>query len=546
MTTNTPNLLSRFNTLSQQPLARQLRLLLGLAVSITIGISLVRWAMTPEFTPLYGELSPAATGDIIRSLEGSGVQFRVNNGNGVISVPAEKVRELRLKLASEGLPQDSGSGFDVLFQDQEMGVSSFMQKARFDRVLERELAASIASLDSVKVARVHLALPKPSAFVRKKSKPAASVLIGLYAGHELTDRQLAGVIHLVAFSVPGLEASQVSVVDNNGKLLSSQNSKDGISFTQDQFRFTEQLEQSYSNRIVEILTPVLGYGAVRAQVAAEVDFVMVEKTSESYAPQSTIRSEELVEEITSASSASGIPGTLSNQPPEQQEVAGEGAGSETGSVQAPTRSSKREVRNYELGKTISHIRESPGNLKRLSVAVVLDYQNSVDESGATQRVPLSEARLTQLTQLIKEAVGFNEARGDRINVVNTSFISLPELEPMPDQSIWQKEWFWRTAKWLLAAGAFVMLLISVLRPLMHASSSPAQLPGPTGENDVDGQLASGSMLGEDRVTLSQHQNAVLPGGAPVYQQQLSMARSMVEEEPERVAHVVKKWVAVDG
>jgi len=543
MTTDTPNLLSRFNTLSRQPLTRQASLLLGIAASITLGISLVQWVMKPDFAPLYGELSPTASGDIIRSLEKSNMQYRVDSGNGIINVPADKVREVRLRLASEGLPQNTGNGFDMLFKEQEMGISSFIQKARFDRGLEHELAASIASLDSVKVARVHLALPRQSAFVRKKNKPAASVLVGLYAGQELTQRQLAGVIHLVAFSVPGLEAEQVSVVDNNGKLLSSQNSSDGIAFTGEQFRFTEQLEQRYADRIIEILTPILGFGAIRAQVAAEVDFVAMEKTSETYAPQTSVRSEELVEEITVASVAGGIPGTLSNQPPEKA-ATGEQAES-AGDSRPPTRSSKREVRNYELDKTISHVRETPGTLKKLSVAVVLDYLESVNDEGVTERLPLQEARLAEITALIKEAVGFNEDRGDRINVVNASFVALPEMESMPEPSLLEKEWFWRIVKIALAAGAFALLLITVLRPLMRVSAAPS--PNLLGSGaGSEGLGVDGMAMGEDRVTLGHEQNLGLPAGAPGYQQQLSMARSMVEGEPERVAHVVKNWVAVDG
>jgi flagellar M-ring protein FliF len=542
--TDTPDLLSRFNTLSRQPLARQLRLLLGVAASIAIGIGLVQWAVKPDFAPLYGELSPSASGDIIRSLETSGVQYRVNNTSGIISVPAEKVREMRLKLASEGLPQNDAVGFDMLFKEQEMGISSFVQKARFDRALERELAASIASLDSVKVARVHLALPKQSAFVRKKNKPAASVLLGLYAGRELTERQLAGVVHLVAFSVPGLEAEQVSVVDNNGKLLSSQNSSEGISLTGEQFRFTEQLEQRYADRITEILTPILGYGAIRAQVTAEVDFIMTEKTSEVYAPEKNIRSEELVEELTAAGSAGGIPGTLANQPPEPA-VAGDPA--EIGDQSAPpTRSSKREVRNYELGKTISHVRETPGTVKKLSVAVVLDYQESLNDEGVAERQPLTDVRLAELTALIREAVGFDEVRGDKINVVNASFVVLPEMEAMPEIPLMEKDWFWRIVKFTLAGGAFLLLIFTVLRPLMQATTTSGgsqNLLG--GEGGMQGMNAENMAMGDDRVTLGQ-QTLGLPGAPPVYQQQLSMARSMVEGEPERVAHVVKNWVAVDG
>ncbi|MCL4104524.1 UNVERIFIED_CONTAM: hypothetical protein GTU68_047486 [Idotea baltica] len=544
MTTDSPNLLSRFNTLSRQPVARQLRLLIGVAASIAIGISLVQWVVKPDFAPLYGELSAAASGDIIRSLETSGVQYQVNNSSGIISVPADKVREMRLKLASEGLPQNETIGFDMLFKEQEMGISSFVQKARFDRALERELAASIASLDSVKVARVHLALPKQSAFVRKKSEPAASVLVGLYAGRELTERQLAGVVHLVAFSVPGLNAEQVSVVDNNGKLLSSQNSSEGISLTGEQFRFTEQLERRYADRITEILTPILGHGAVRAQVTAEVDFVMTEKTSEFYAPETNIRSEELVEEITAAGAAGGIPGTLSNQPPEQAEAAVPGENPET--LPPPTRSSKREVRNYELGKTISHVRETPGTVNKLSVAVVLDYQELVNEEGVAERQPLPEARLAEITALIREAVGFDEARGDKINVVNASFVVLPELEAMPEIPLMEKDWFWRIIKFTLAGGGFLLLIFTVLRPLMQASTGAGASPNLLGtEAGMPGLDAENMAMGEDRVTLGQ-QSLGLPGAPPAYQQQLSMARSMVEGEPERVAHVVKNWVAVDG
>ena len=545
MSTEAPNLLSRFNALSRQPAARQLRLLLGLAASITIGIALVQWVIAPEFTPLYGELSPVESGDIIRSLEGSNTQYLVNNSNGIISVPADKVREVRLKLASEGLPQTNSGGFDILYKEQEMGVSSFMQRARFDRALEHELAASIASLDSVKIARVHLALPKQSAFVRKKNKPAASVIIGLYAGRELTERQMAGVVHLVAFSVPGLEADQVSVVDNNGRLLSSQTSSNGASFVGEQFRFTEQLEENYANRITEILTPIVGYGAVRAQVTAEVDFVMVEKTSESYAPQVSVRSEELVEETSSGSVASGVPGTLSNTPPEQasSDASGEVAAEEQA---PPTRSSKREVRNYELDKTISHIRETPGALKKLSVAVVLDYQDTVNDEGVMERQPIAEARLLEISALIKEAVGFSEARGDKINVVNASFVALPEMESMPESSLIEKAWFWRTVKFVLAILAFLLLIFTVLRPLMRASTAPAQSAPLLAAGGAGVEELGAGAMSDDRVTLGAQQNLGLPGGAPAYQQQLTMARSMVEGEPERVAHVVKNWVADDG
>jgi flagellar M-ring protein FliF len=552
MAEESQNLLGRFNSLSRQPVTRQLGLLLGLAASIALSMGLVQWAMAPDFTPLYGELSPSATTDIIRSLESSGVPYKLHGSTGLVSVPTDKVHEARLKLASEGLPQGSGSaGFDILYKEQEIGVSSFMEKARYDRALEQELSRSIASLDSVRSSRVHLALPKQSAFVRKKSKPAASVLLTLYPARVLADRQLAGIVHLVASSVPGLEAENVSVVDNMGKLLSSQNSNDDFAYTKEQFRFTQQLENSYTTRITEILTPILGIGSVNAQVVAEVDYTVVEKTSETYAPETTIRSEQLEEELTSGRQTSaGVPGTLANQPPVETTVSGE-PGAEKEKSQKE-RSSKREVRNYELDKTISHIREVPGTLKKLSVAVVVDYIEQENDEGDSERVPLTEARMAEITSLVKEAVGFNEERGDSLNVLNASFVAPPEMEPMPEASLMEQAWVWRAAKIGVSAIAIILVIFTVLKPLMRASSAPPPssqpLAPPQGQAGYAmNPMAGGMVMGDDQVTLGgQQQQMGLPGGAPVYQQQLNMARTMVEGEPERVAHVVKNWVAADG
>ena len=543
-------LLSRFNRISQQPAVNQLRLLLGLAASIALGVGLVQWSMSPDYSPLYGDLSPAASAEVIQSLEDKNIQYKVNSRTGQISVPGSKVREMRLKLAGEGLPQGQSSGFDILKEDNGMGVSSFMEKARFDRALEEELSSSIASLESVRAARVHLALPKPSAFVRKKSKAAASVLISLYPGRELSDSQLAGVVHLVAFSVPGLEADQVSVVDNRGRLLSAQSNDDNFASTKENFRFTRELEQSYEERIREILTPFLGVGAVQAQVAADVDFTLVERTSEHYEPETSIRSEQLFEELTSEAGARGVPGTLSNQPPEPPEIAATGAADEEEAAAAPSRSNKREIRNYELDKTISHVRETPGSLKKLSVAVVVDYRESLNEEGELERLPLAEAELLEITALVKEAVGFNEERGDRVNVVNASFITPPALEPMAPPSLLEQEWVWRTGKLALAGLAIFATIFMVVRPLMQASASP--VPGLAEQGALPGAAPAGALpqdglaMSDDRVTLGHQQQMGLPSGEPAYQQQLNMARSLVEGEPERVASVVKGWVATDG
>lgn len=549
MALNYAGLFKRFNSLSTQPVTRQLGLLVGLAASIALGIALVQWSMSPDYVPVFAELSPTETSDVVRSLEEHGIRYKLDHRSGLVSVAADQVYQTRLKLASDGLPKSDGSGFDMLYKEQEMGVSSFIEKARYDRALEQELSRSIASMDSVRSARVHLAVPKPSAFVRKRDKPAASVLLSLYPGRELTDRQLAGVIHLVSSSVSGLEADQVSVVDNQGKLLSSQGRDDGFAQTSEQFKFTRQLEQSYVERITEILTPILGVGSVRAQVAADVDFTMVEKTSENYAPEARVRSEQLMEEKTAGESSGGVPGSLATQPPVETQVSNTPVEEEERS--SSTRSSSKQIRNYELDKTISHIREVPGTLRKLSVAVVVDYQDMVNDKGEIERSALGEERLAELTGLVKDTIGFDEERGDSVNVINASFVPPPALEPLPEPSILEQEWVWRIAKYVLSGIALVLVIMTVLRPLMQASAlppaAPAALGGPQG-GTARANLAGANEMGfpEDQVTLGGQPQLGPPGGMNSYQQQLQMARSMVEGEPQRVAHVVKNWVSADG
>ena len=549
MALNTSTLLSRFNSLSSQPVTRQLGLLLGLAASIALGIGLVQWSMAPDYVALFGEMTPSSTNEVVRSLEENGTRYKVDHRTGLVSVPAEKLHEIRLKLASDGLPKSDGSGFDMLYKEQKIGVSGFIEKARYDRALEQELARSIASLDSVRSARIHLALPKQSAFVRKRDKPAASVLLSLYPGRELTERQLAGVVHLVASSVPGLEAEQVSVVDNQGKLLSAQGRDEGFAQTSEQFRFTQQLEQSYVDRITEILSPILGVGAVRAQVVADVDFTRVEKTSESYAPETSVRSEQLIEENSRGEFAGGVPGTLANQPPEETRITA--VPEETEDQLSNGRFSKRQVRNYEIDKTISHIREVPGALQKLSVAVVVDYQDTVNGDGNVERAAIAEARLAEITALVKDAIGFSAERGDSVNVMNAMFVVPPELEQLPEPSLMEQEWIWRAAKFLLAGIAIFLIIFIVLRPLMQASAAPP--PGTAlaataqgGAGTAYATASQGGMaLSEDHVTLGGQSQLGLPG-ASSYQNQLQMARSMAEGEPQRVAHVVKSWGSADG
>ncbi len=559
------SLVARFNGYSRQPATRQLALLIGLAASIAMGIGLVQWAMEPNYKPLYGAMAPEDTSQVIAALEASGIDYTLDRRSGMVAVPAGAVQRARLALASEGYPRTDGVGFESLYQEQEIGLSSFMEQARFNRALEAELSRTIAAMQSVRAARVHLAMTKQSAFLRQREEPAASVMLNLYPGRILTERQLAGIVHLVASSVPNLDAEQVSVVDQQGKLLSRQGNDTEMGYTQEQFRYTRQLEQDYNRRIIDILEPVLGPGAVRAQVAAEVDFTRVERTEEAYSPDTRIRSEQTSEETSTQRLNGGVPGTLANQPPIDTVVDGTQPGAEPPdgepgdtavAASTPLRTSRRSTINYEMDKTISHVRETPGALQRLSIAVVLDYIESTAEDGSVSREPLPEERVGEITALVRETVGFDETRGDTVSVISASFVAPPPIpEVVTETSILEQDWIWQLGKGLLALTVLLSLIFAVLRPLIKFSTvpvmaAPQNLQAPAGQ--AVAALGEGGMA-EDQVTLGAPGvaggQAGLPPGAGAtagYQQQLQMARSVAAGEPERAAYVVKNWVADDG
>lgn len=554
------NLVARFQGFSRQPATRQLALLFGLAASIALGVGLVQWAVAPNYKPLYGTMAPEDTNQVIAALEAGGVDYRMDRRTGMVAVPADQVHRSRLMLAGEGYPRGEGVGFESLYREQEIGLSSFMEQARYHRALESELSRTISALQSVRSARVHLAMAKQSAFLRDRERPAASVMLNLYAGQGLGDRQLAGIVHLVSSSVPNLDSEQVSVVDQQGKLLSGQGTDEEFGFTQEQYRYARQLESNYRQRILDILEPILGADAVRAQVAADIDFTRIERTSETYAPESRVRSEQIAEETSNQRFAGGVPGTLSNEPPLDTTVLAnqppgivnaDGTVDEENRALPPARSSRRSTINYEMDKTISHIRETPGSLRKLSIAVVLDHVDAAGEDGDVSSQALPQERIDEVTALVREAVGFDADRGDTVSVISASFVEAQAVEdtPMPEPSFLEQDWIWQLGKGLLALIVLLALIFVVLRPLMTFSAAPI-MPSPQGLQAPGGQAVAalgsgtGSAMGtmaDDQVTLGGQVGA---GGG--YQQQLQMARSVASGEPERAAQVVRNWVSDNG
>jgi flagellar M-ring protein FliF len=525
-----------FNSL---PGLRQLGLMIGLAVSVALGVTVAMWSQTPNYSMLYGNLSAKDLSQVTQSLDSTGIKYKLDPGSNGILVPADQLQQARIKLAGTGLSIGSEVGYELLDENVGLGSNSFLLKARYQRALEGELAQSITKLNMVESARVHLAIPKQSAFARKSSKPAASVVLNLYPGRIITDVQTAGIVNIVASSVPGLDTEQVTVVDDKGRLLSSKGGQSNMMLSSTQFDYTRKLEENYVRRILDIISPIVGNEGVRAQVVADVDFTALEETKENYLPeQKAIRSEQLFEQSANQPAVMGIPGALTNQPP---------AGGSTNKAQYNTNqtamasgnNSSRAVRNYEIDRTISHTRQAPTKLQRISVAVIVDYRTTVSKKGKVKRQALSEEEMQYVTALVREAVGLNEKRGDTINVVNTQFKLPEEVEPLAEPPIWEQAWVLNLAKQLLGGLVVLLIAFGVLRPMLsnlakHGQGAAAALAAlPAGEQLP--QLPAG----EDRLTLTNQ--------SPTDSRQIKdIASTMVKEDPKRAASVLNTWVAADG
>lgn len=546
--------LTFLDNLSQLPMLRQFGLLVGLAASVAIGFAVVLWSQEPEYRPLYNSMDGFDAGQVVEMLQQSRIDYKVEPNSGALLVRSEDLADARLRLASAGIsPTDGNVGFEILDREQGLGTSQFMETTRYRRGLEGELARTISSLYNVKAARVHIAIPRSTVFVRDDRKPSASVLLEMYAGRRLEPAQVMAIVNLVATSVPELGKDEVTVVDQNGNLLSNQSELNELTVAGRQFDYTRRLEETYTRRVHNILQPVLGTGRYKAEVSADVDFSAVESTAEMFSPDAALRSEQVVTEARSANAGpQGVPGALSNQPPGATQVPEQVIDPVTGQpVVAAVPQDKREqaVRNYELDRQISHTRQQLGRLKRLSVAVVVDDPAQVDpQTGEVTRTPISEAEMARLSRLVQDAVGYDASRGDSVSVINSAFVAEAELEPLPAIPFWEQPWFWDVAKQILGILFVLVLVFAVLRPALKnltvagkggSDNYPALAGG--GYDGMDGGLR------DDQVSLSGPSSGpvLLPPPGAGYEQQLNAIKGLLAEDPGRVAQVVKEWINAD-
>ena len=528
------------------PVVKQVGLMLGLAASVALGIAVVLWSQTPDYRLLYAGVDGRDAQRMIEVLDASGIPYRLDADSGALMVAANRINDARLKLAGENLAPTQGQGFEILDKDNGFGSSTFMQSVRYRRAQEGELARTIMSITAVQSARVHLAIPKDSAFVRNRRKPSASVMVKLAPGRRLTPEQITSIVNLVAASVPNLTAEEVTLVDDKGRLLSSGDRDRDLMLTASQFDYTRKVEQTYAERIENLLGPLVGLHAVRATVNADIDFTVTELTQERFNPDlPAMRSEQQFEESSSGGLIEGgIPGALSNTPPgpaaaPEQAVNAEGANGENLKPEPPKRSVKRTTRNYELDKTISHTRRAPGTIRKLSVAVVLDVPTTTDEEGNVIPKPYSPEELQRFTELVREAVGFNALRGDSVKVINAPFTPVEPPE-VPEEAIWEKPWFGSVVRQVLAALLVLVLLFGVLRPVMRSLARPP----------VRYVTETGEEIPEDQLSLSHDGKAAAEGEGSIgrlpkpssYEDNLNMAKQLASQEPKRVAMVVKGWL----
>jgi len=552
---SSPNWLQRLSALDR---AQRMRLGVGVALLVAAAIAAIVLGRQPDYRVLFANLSDKDGGAIVAQLSQMNVPYKYADGGGAILIPSERVHDVRLRLATQGLPKGSVTGFELM-ENSKFGMTQFQERLNFQRGLEGELTRSIQALSSVQGARVHLALPNQNGFFREQQKPSASVLVSLHPGRMLDRAQLAGIVHLVASSVPELSPSAVSVLDDTGKLLSqSPDQAPGTEANVQQLMFVQQIEQQYTRRIMDILEPVVGRDNVKAQVTAEVDFTQTESTSEQFRPNQTpdssaVRSQQVLESRdASGKGPSGVPGAVSNQPPAQSTAPVNGAnpaptvGGQQGGGLDGQLGKRESTINYEVDKTVRVTRGSTGAIKRLSAAVVVNYQ-AVEDKGKMVSKALTPEQLEQMTALVRETIGFNRERGDSVNLMNTQFQM--DAAPVGEVPLWKQPEMIDLAKsfaWPVGAVLFAALvLLGLVRPALKGAA-PAKPEKVKATAVAGGQLDALEAETPERPALpmASRKDETLP--ATPEQLRLEEARVLAKENPVAVANILKGWLNGDS
>lgn len=526
-------------------------LIFAVALLVAVVAGLILWSRAPDYKVLYSNVSDQDGGAIVAALQQANVPYKFSDAGGAILIPADQVHEMRLRLASQGLPKSGSVGFELM-DNQKFGISQFAEQINYQRALEGELQRTIESISTVKSARVHLAIPKPTVFVRDREAPSASVMVNLYPGRILDEGQVVAITHMVASAVPDLPVRNVTIIDQDGNLL-TQAGVSGSGLDATQLKYVQQIERNTQQRIDAILGPMFGSGNSHSSVSADIDFSRHESTSERYAPnndpqQAAIRSQQTSTATEmSQSGASGVPGALSNQPPQPASapiVAS--ANGASGVTTTPISDHKDSTTNYELSKTVTHTEGAVGGIKRLSVAVVVNYMRVVDAKGHATMQPVPPEKIAQVNQLVKEAMGYDQARGDTVNVVSSAFTQI--VDPDADLPWWRTKdmiAMYKQIATYVGIGAVALFLYFVMvKPALRRAFPPpepavAALPSPD-EPVLDGLPSAAAIAAEEEVEGSL---VSLESDKAKYERNLEYARQIARQDPKIVATVVKSWVS---
>lgn len=537
--------------LDRVPGLRQLVLLVVIAAAVAVGVWAVLWMEEEPYSILFSRLPDGDAAEIVQALDAAAIPNRYRAGAGTIMVPSDQVHTARLQLASLELPVSGDVGFEMFAESNGLSDSQFIESARYQRALEVELQRTISSIRAIRTARVHLAVPRPTVFVRDREPAGASVLLNLHPGRRLEPAQVESIVNLVASSVPEMEAAQVTVVDSTGDLLSDRGSSEDQDSLSQIERLTQRIEVRYRERIESLLTPLVGRGRVRAQVAVRLSPELLEETREVFDDENQIvRSEQISEQTGGFTAARGIPGALSNQPPitPQDAQAGQGDDEQDAAGTPPNeRPMQTEaLRNFEIGRTIQHIQQPSGEIRRISAAVIVDEKEVATADGEVESVPYSAEEIERMSELVRQAIGFDAARNDSVSVFSAAFQESGEMEQVEPEAPSLIDRLDLPGILRIAAITVVLLLLilSVIRPTLRQlvmTLPPRTMALPPA---VAQSLPGGGNTGGDDSAESRGEPA--KNRSNPYAEKVSAAKGIVKEDPKRVAQVVKQWVNEDG
>ncbi len=541
------NVIEGFNNLN---LIRQGGLMVGLAASVAFGVAIALWSMGEDYKPLYGSLDRLDSAEVGQVLDFNEISYKIDGSSGALLVPVGDVHKARIVLAENGIQGDKSFGLEMLEGEQPLGMSQFIESMRYRRGLEGELARTISSINTVRGARVHLAIPKRSVFMRDGRKPSASVFLELFPGRPIKTKQVRGIATLVASSIPELDIENVSVVDQKGNLLSVGAEDERLVIAGQHLDYARKVEDNMVLRIRRLLTPIIGEANFKTEVSADIDFTEIEQAEESFNPDlPAIRSEQKSDESqTGAGGVGGIPGALTNQPPAAGQAPEVAVGAQGGAKKGESgRSRSQSTVNYELDRTVSYTRFEKGRLRRLTVAVVVD--DKFDFTSETQeKVRWTDDELERIAILIRGAIGFSAVRGDSVNVLNERFYPIPTIEVGDvEVPIWESETLKTLLKPLAGALVIIALLMGLVRPVLKTlAGSGIKSREMQEQKELEALQASGidsfDSLSDETVTLTGGDALGLPSPEESYEQQLNSVKGLVAEDAGRVAQVIKRWI----